>query len=132
MMIKIWSTKQCKIKSDNKSKEFVETLKCLKPFSDLSEPQPTYDWDPNKAWDHTPSWAQPQPEPQRYQVEQHYNVETNNTRSLINKTAPSKPSPSSTKPAPTKPTLSNTQLSAQKSGESLFVSDPLAFAKWDD
>ncbi|XP_018565516.1 cationic amino acid transporter 2 [Anoplophora glabripennis] len=85
----------------------------------FSQNQPTYDWEPNKTWDHCPSWAQPQaqnnisqPAAQQYQVEQRYNVETNNTKSVINKSNPT------------------TQTTSSTSG--LFVSDPMAFAKWDD
>lgn len=103
----------------------------------FSQPQPTYEWDPNKAWE-APSWAQPspQPEPQIYQVEQRYNVETNNTRSVINKPTPSRPTPpTATRQTSSQPATSYTQPSeAPKNGAggSLFVSDPLAFAKWDD
>lgn len=94
----------------------------------FSQQQATYEWDPNKAWDHTPSWAQPQPqqEPQMYQMEQRYNVETNNTSSVINKPIPGRPAPPSAKQTPSKP------ASDPASSGSLFVSDPLAFAKWDD
>lgn len=88
------------------------------PIKIFSQNQPTYDWEPNKNWDHCPSWAQPQaqnnisrPVAQQYQVEQRYNVETNNTKSVINKS---------------NPTMQTTSTS------NLFVSDPMAFAKWDD
>ncbi|KAJ8918455.1 hypothetical protein NQ315_008152 [Exocentrus adspersus] len=85
----------------------------------FSQDQPTYDWDPNKSWDHCPSWAQPQAQNQQpthqYQVEQRYNVQTNNTKSVINKSNPS-----------------TTQTTTTTSSSGLFVSDPLAFAKWDD
>ncbi|CAG9825044.1 unnamed protein product [Phaedon cochleariae] len=83
----------------------------------FSENQPTYDWDPKAAWDHQPSWAQtqastePSPQPKRYQVEQRYNVETNDTKSVINRASPN---------------------TATAEPSSLFVSDPLAYAKWDD
>uniref|UniRef100_A0A6P7GBB8 Uncharacterized protein LOC114339982 n=1 Tax=Diabrotica virgifera virgifera TaxID=50390 RepID=A0A6P7GBB8_DIAVI len=104
----------------------------------FSQSQPTYDWDPNKSWDHGPAWAQPaQPQnpatsqPQLYQVEQRYNVNTNNTKSVINKSNPPVTRPS-TKPS-TQPagSQSSSQPSASNSSN-LFVSDPLAYANWDD
>lgn len=111
-----------------------QRLNYIHLLSNFSQQQPTYDWDPNKAWDHTPSWAQPQPqqEPQMYQMEQRYNVETNNTRSVINKPVPGRPATSSAKQTPNKPASSGTESSASTASGSLFVSDPLAFAKWDD
>ncbi|KAJ8982448.1 hypothetical protein NQ317_010188 [Molorchus minor] len=83
----------------------------------FSQNDTTYGWNPNTTWSQ-PSWAQPQaqndinqpPPARQYQVEQRYNVATNNTQSVINKSNPS----------------------TQTTHSDLFVSDPLAFAKWDD
>ncbi|KAF7278993.1 hypothetical protein GWI33_007798 [Rhynchophorus ferrugineus] len=96
----------------------------------IFQDQPTYDWNPNTTWDHTPSWALPQQsqnnswnQPQ-YQVEQQYNVETNNTRSVINKgQGLSRPAP------PPKPPGGPT---SSTSGSNLFINDPTAFPTWDD
>nr|XP_023020498.1 cationic amino acid transporter 2-like [Leptinotarsa decemlineata] len=101
--------------TDHEKQKFDSTSPYGTDHNIFSQNQPTYDWDPNKSWDHRPSWAQPQnesPPPQLYQVEQRYNVDTNDTKSVINRVAP------------------NAQTTSSASG--LFVSDPLAFAKWDD
>ncbi|CAG9768695.1 unnamed protein product [Ceutorhynchus assimilis] len=87
--------------------------------------QSTYSWTPNMDWDHTPSWAQQQSantwsQPQ-YQVEQQYNVQTNNTRSVINKSNPTPVPPSRTQTGGT-----------TSGGAALFVNDPTAFPSWDD
>ncbi|XP_044752454.1 probable cationic amino acid transporter isoform X1 [Coccinella septempunctata] len=79
----------------------------------FSQEQPTYDWNPTIAWEQ-PSWSQPQQqnqEPARFQLEQRYDIHTNDTRSVLNRCPP--PAPSST-----------------KSG-ALFVDETL-FPKWDD
>lgn len=67
------------------------------------------------TWDNSDAWSshQNQSSP-RYQVEQQYNIATNNTRSVINKIAP--PPSSSTSSA---------------GGSGLFVSEN-AFPSWDD
>lgn len=88
-----------------------------------SQNQPTYDWNPKTNWDHQPSWAQPQqqqpqwaqPTTQQYQVEQQYNLATNNTRSVINKSN----------------TATATSSNANNSGTPLFVSET-QFPSWDD
>lgn len=87
-----------------------------------SQNQPTYDWNPKMNWDHQPSWAQPQQQPQwaqpttqQYQVEQQYNLATNNTRSVINKSN----------------TATATSSNANNSGTPLFVSET-QFPSWDD
>ncbi|XP_056633072.1 high affinity cationic amino acid transporter 1 [Diorhabda sublineata] len=102
-----------------------------------SQPQTAYEWDPTKAWDHGPAWAQPPPpaQPQLYQVEQHYNVNTNNTKSVINKSKPttSRPSPKpNSQPATAQGTTSQSNTQAIGAASNLFVSDPLAYANWDD
>lgn len=84
----------------------------------FSNDQATYDWNPNMSWDHQPSWANQTAQNQwnqqpQYQVEQQYNVQTNNTKSVINKSRPT------TQPKSTGPF---TQIS---------VEDAL-FPKWDD
>ncbi|ERL87968.1 hypothetical protein D910_05356 [Dendroctonus ponderosae] len=59
-----------------------------RPDQNIFQDQSTYSWNPSMSWDHTPSWAMQQ-QPQQpntwgqpqYQVEQQYNVQTNNTSS---------------------------------------------------
>ncbi|KAJ8938484.1 hypothetical protein NQ318_007120, partial [Aromia moschata] len=104
--------------TDHEKPKFDSTTPYAGDQNIFSQNDTTYDWNPNKVWDHMPSWAQPQaqndtnqPTARQYQVEQRYNVETNNTKSVINKSNPSS--------------------QAAKTSD-LFVSDPLAFAKWDD
>ncbi|XP_017780061.1 PREDICTED: probable cationic amino acid transporter [Nicrophorus vespilloides] len=81
--------------------------------------QQTYDWDPNQSWDSSNTWnAAPASTNQQYQVEQQYNVHTNNTRSVINKSNPSRPPP----PAPTRQLSKDTNL---------FINES-AFPTWDD
>ncbi|KAL3280941.1 hypothetical protein HHI36_004168 [Cryptolaemus montrouzieri] len=75
----------------------------------FTQDQPTYDWNPKMTWDHQPSWAQPQQQqPTRFQMEQRYDVHTNDTRSVLNRPAPQ-----------------------QTSKNDLFVDDSL-FPSWDD
>lgn len=79
-------------------------------------------WDLNATWDNSDAWSQQnqwttQPSNPRYQVEQQYNIATNNTRSVINKTvAPTQPPPPPPRPG---------------GGSGLFVSET-AFPSWDD
>ncbi|XP_060517879.1 probable cationic amino acid transporter isoform X2 [Cylas formicarius] len=104
----------------------------------FSQDQPTYDWNPNTTWDHQPSWALP-PQPQanswgqqQYQVEQQYNVETNNTRSVISNIAKSTNPFNSGVGEKTTAEVTKRGTVAPAAGGSMFVSDPLAFANWDD
>ncbi|KAK9888876.1 hypothetical protein WA026_001097 [Henosepilachna vigintioctopunctata] len=81
----------------------------------FSQDHSTYDWQPNMNWDHQPSWAQNNHQPQqpaRFQLEQRYDVHTNDTRSVLNRNVPPPKAPSSTK-------------------NDLFVDENL-FPTWDD
>ncbi|KAI7815696.1 cationic amino acid transporter [Rhyzopertha dominica] len=90
------------------------------PQTQNATDQSIYRWDTNATWDDS-AWSQAnqnqwsQPSTQQYQVEQQYNIQTNNTRSVISK--PSRPNPPSVPPPTTTP--------------GLFVSET-AFPSWDD
>lgn len=103
--------------------------KLIIEFISSSQDQPTYDWDPTASWEQQNSWSQPtvvqhttqysQPSSQQYQVEQQYNIETNNTKSVINKSKPIPPPPPPTRPPP------------PQQQSSLFISET-SFPSWDD
>ncbi|XP_065164736.1 cationic amino acid transporter 2 [Atheta coriaria] len=91
-----------------------------------SQGQPTYDWDPKSAWDTDSAWgaAPTSGTTNQYQVEQQYNMSTNNTRSVINK-----PTSGTTAASGVGSTSTSTSGTV---GSTMFVSDPLAFPSWDD
>lgn len=109
-------------------------------FFIFSQNQVNYEWDPNTAWDQN-AWSQPttqnhwsQLNSQQYQIEQQYNMDTNNTKSVINKTTsssrpipkpPSRPVPP--RPSPVDPPPSD----SSPNSSSLFISES-AFPTWDD
>lgn len=92
----------------------------------FSQGQPTYDWDPKSAWDTDSAWgaAPTSGTTNQYQVEQQYNMSTNNTRSVINK-----PVSGTTAASGVGSTSTSTSGTV---GSTMFVSDPLAFPSWDD
>ncbi|KAK9722939.1 C-terminus of AA-permease [Popillia japonica] len=106
-----------------------------------SQNQINYEWDPNTAW--TPSsWSEPaaqnqwsESNSQQYQVEQQYNIQTNNTKSVINKTSsssrPIPPRPAS-RPIPPRPSpVDPSPQNKSPASSSLFISET-AFPTWDD
>ncbi|KRT85863.1 hypothetical protein AMK59_2319, partial [Oryctes borbonicus] len=104
-----------------------------------SQNQINYEWDPNVSWEQN-TWSQSpmenqwsQPNSQQYQVEQQYNIQTNNTKSVINKTSSSsRPIPPRPPSRPVPPRPSPVDPSPQSpASSSLFISES-AFPTWDD
>ncbi|KAI4465570.1 inner membrane transporter ygji-related [Holotrichia oblita] len=106
-----------------------------------SQNQINYEWDPHTVWTHD-TWSEPaaqtqwsQPNSQQYQVEQQYNIQTNNTKSVINKTSSSSrpiPSRPPSRPIPPRPSpVDPPPQNKSPASSSLFISET-AFPTWED